>query len=74
MIDLIQWRATIGSYYAARSYRSKTVGTVLSWRWILAYCMMSATVIAVIQMLILLCCDVEANPGPTLGKIVPATL
>ena len=25
--------------------------------------------IAVMQMLILLCCDVEANPGPTLGNI-----
>ena len=33
--------------------------------------MMSVTVyiVAVIQMLILLCCDVETNPGPTLGKI-----
>ena len=68
MIDLIQWRVTIGCFYTARRYHGKSLGNV-SWRWISAYFMMSVTVIAVIQMLILLCCDVETNPGPTLGNI-----
>ena len=68
MIDLIQWRVTIGCFYTARRYHGKSVGNV-SWKWISVYFMMSVTVIAVIQMLILLCCDVETNPGPTLGSI-----
>ena len=68
MIDLIQWRVTIGCFYTARRCHGKSVGNV-SWKWISVYFIMSVTVIAVIQMLILLCCDVETNPGPTLGNI-----
>ena len=68
MIDLIQWRVTIGCFYTARHCHGKSVGNV-SWKWISVYFMMNVTVIAVMQMLILLCCDVETNPGPTLGNI-----
>ena len=68
MIDLVQWRVTIGCYHTAYCCHGKSVGNV-PWKWISVYFMMSVTVIAVIQMLILLCCDVETNPGPTLGNM-----
>ena len=69
MIDVIQWRASIGRYNASRRCgMSGTVKFTISQRDLLMYLGMSTTVLVVIMLLIKLCGDVEINPGPVLGK------
>ena len=83
MIDLIQWRATIGTWYCSsvmgshkrkRSKRRVDHGEMSSsvdeW-WIgslrLLQAILTVAVVlsySIVMMLLLLCGDVEINPGP----------
>ena len=58
MIDLIQWRISIGCFCTTRGYHSKTKCTGRhNVRCSVLYCILAV-------LLLLQCGDVELNPGP----------
>ena len=84
MIDIVTWRARVGTYRAyvgPSGRRAKVLRPLLSRdmslllaQW-LALSTVTLEVVTVIIFLIMLCGDVELNPGPrgenSLGCIVP---
>ena len=85
MIDLIQWRVTIGTWHCSsnnskgskREYDHEEVSPSVDEWWIgslrLLQAILTVAVIlsySLVMMLLLLCGDVEINPGPiNIGEV-----
>ena len=62
MIDVIQWRISIGCFCTSRGYHSNTKSTG-------HHNVRCSVLCCMLVVLLLLCGDIEQNPGPIGGKI-----